>query len=79
MENQNLTTQSQNSKKYLNLKIWTQKFEQKHELNNSKLKTEQLKIGFADNSKLKNQNSKLRSAQQFKTQNSKLKTLIYGN
>ena len=43
----------------------------KLELNNSKLKTEQLKIGFADNSKLKIalratiQNSK------FKTQNSK--------
>ena len=62
------TTQSQNSKlehKNLNTKL---------ELNNSKLKTEQLKIGFADNSKLKTQNSKLRSAQQFKTQNSKLKT-----
>ena len=65
-------------------KTWTQKLEhktwtQKLELNNSKLKTEQLKIGFADNSKFKTQNSKLRSAQQFKTQNSKLKTQNYGH
>ena len=63
----------------LNTKTWTQNLNAKLELNNSKLKTEQLKIGFADNSKLKTQNSKLRSAQQFKTQNSKLKTLNYGN
>ena len=49
------TTQSQNSK------TWTQNLNAKLELNNSKLKTEQLKIGFADNSKLKIQNSKLKN------------------
>ena len=71
LKNLNTKTWTQN----LNTKTWTQNLNTKLELNNSKLKTEQLKIGFADNSKLKIQNSKLRSAQQFKTQNSKLKTL----
>ena len=82
---------SKSKLKNLNTKTWTQKLERKNlntklELNNSKLKTEQLKIAYGDNSKLKIQNSKfkiqnskLRSAQQFKTQNSKLKTQNYGN
>ena len=70
LKNLNTKTWTQN----LNTKTWTQNLNTKLELNNSKLKTEQLKIGFADNSKLKTQNSKLRIAQQFKTQNSKLKT-----
>ena len=37
------------------------------------IQNSKLKIAFGNNSKLKIQNSKLRSAQQFKTQNSKLK------
>ena len=41
-----------------------------------KIKTQKFKIAKGDNSKLKTQNSKLRSAQQFKIQNSKLKIAL---
>ena len=56
----------------------------KLELNNSKLKIEQLKIGFADNSKLKIQNSKLKNLNtKLELNNSKLKTeqlkIAYGD
>ena len=49
----------------------------KIKVNNSKLKIQKFKIGFADNSKLKTQNSKLKIGfadnSKFKTQNSKMK------
>ena len=47
----------------------------KLELNNSKLKTEQLKIAYGDNSKLKIQNCAPRNNSKLKIQNSKLKIM----
>ena len=53
----------------------------KQRINNSKIKIEQFKIGAADNSKLKTQNSKLKIAHRATIQNSKFKTqnLKYGS
>ena len=70
LEQKNLNTKTWTQN--FNTKTWTQTWTQKHELNNSKLKTEQLKIGFADNSELKTQNCALRNNSKLKIQNSKL-------